>query len=288
MHRRSGFSESQGQDQIAGQHPVAYSNQIKPVAAPRSESIATLNARATLITLTALAPLPTAPTARPDSTPALYPLARRWALLALAGPTLSYRTIGPAPHPTTGYPDFAHLERPSVGLGAQVQVRRVLSGRWALAVGMGYHEYATHLALQQGDSVGATHLSLRDTYRLLTLPVQLSYALGAPRGRLAKALLFGAEVGWYRGGRSTEGSSCGCQQQTYSATDSLYAAYSLALSLGLDLRYRIGGRASRWQWVVQPTGRYILTPFVKPNSSGFSQRQPFSLGILTGLSWDIR
>jgi hypothetical protein len=215
---------------------------------------------------------------------------RRWALLATAGPTLSYRTIGAAPAALGTRPDFAHLERPAVGLGAQVQVRRVLSGRWALAVGLGYQEYATRLALQQVDSGRTTHLSQRDTYRLLTLPVQLSYALGAPRGPLAKALLLGAEVGWYRGGRSTEGSDCHCQQQTYTAgaTDSLYATHTLALSLGLDLRYRLGGPASRWQWLVQPTARYVLTPFVKPNSAGFSLRQPFSLGLFTGFSWDIR
>jgi hypothetical protein len=213
---------------------------------------------------------------------------RRWALLATVGPTLSYRTIGATPAALGNRPDFAHLERPALGLGAQVQVRRVLSGRWALAVGLGYQEYATHLALQQVDSGRTTHLNLRDTYRLLTLPVQLSYALGEPRGHLDKALLLGAEVGWYRGGRSTEGSDCGCQQQTYTATDSLYSAHSLALSLGLDLRYRLGGPTSRWQWLVQPTARYVLTPFVKPNTAGFSPRQPFSLGLLTGFSWDIR
>ena len=227
--------------------------------------------------------------ALPDSSPPAVPV-RRWALLATAGPTLSYRTIGAAPAALGTRPDFAHLERPAVGLGAQVQVRRVLSGRWALAVGLGYQEYATRLALQRGDSAGALRLSQRDTYRLLTLPVQLSYALGAPRGRLAKALLLGAEVGWYRGGRSTEGSDCGCQQQTYTAArgDSIYATHTLALSLGLDLRYRLGGPASRWQWLVQPTGRYVLTPFIKPNAAGFSPRQPFSLGVFTGFSWDIR
>ena len=233
--------------------------------------------------------LPASLAARPDSSPPGRP-ARRWALLATAGPTLSYRTIGPAPATLGTKPDFAHLERPAVGLGAQVQVRRVLSGRWALAVGLGYQEYATRLALQRADSGRSTQLKLRDTYRLLTLPVQLSYALGAPRGRLARALLLGAELGWYRGGRSTEGSTCSCQQQAYATatTDSLYSAKTLALSLGLDLRYRLGGPTSRWQWLVQPTGRYVLTPFVKPNAAGFSRRQPFSLGVFTGFSWDIR
>ncbi|TDN39803.1 hypothetical protein A8B98_17700 [Hymenobacter sp. UV11] len=232
-----------------------------------------------------LASLPVPLVARPDSLRPPYPPVRRWALLALAGPTLSYRTIGPAPA-TTGYPDFAHLERPAAGLGAQVQIRRVLSGRWALAVGVGYQEYATRLALQLADSGGA-RIRQRDTYRLLTLPVQLSYALGAPRGRLAKALLLGAEAGWYQGGRSTEGSDYGGHQRTYTATDSLYAAKTLALTLGLDLRYRLGRPDSRWQWLVQPTARYVLTPFVQTNTA-FSPRQPFSLGLFMGFSWDIR
>jgi len=212
---------------------------------------------------------------------------RRWALLATAGPTLSYRTIGATPAALGTRPDFAHLERPALGFGAQVQVRRVLTGRWALAVGLGYQQYATRLAVQVHDTL---RVRQRDTYQLLTLPVQLSYALGTPRGRLAKALLLGAEVGWYRGGRSTEGSDCGCQQSAYTATtaDSIYSAKSLALSLGLDLRYRLGGPFSRWQWLVQPTARYVLTPFVQPTAAGFSPRQPFSLGLFTGFSWDIR
>jgi hypothetical protein len=231
-------------------------------------------------------PLPAPLVARPDSTPPTPPI-RRWALLALAGPTLSYRTIGAAPTTAAG-PDFAHLERPAAGLGAQVQVRRVLTGRWALAAGLGYQEYATRLALQLSDSAGSRHLNQRDTYRLLTLPIQLSYALRAPRGRLAKALLVGTEMGWYQGGRSTEGSDCGCQQQAYSATSNPYRPWSLALSLGLDLRYRVGSPASRWQWVVQPTGRYVLTSLVGANALGFSARRPFSVGLLTGFSWDIR
>ena len=231
--------------------------------------------------------LPATVAARPDSTRPAPPV-RRWALLALAGPALSYRTLGPRPAAPTGSPDLAYLERPAAGLGAQVQVRRVLLGRWALAVGLGYQEYATRLALQLGDSAGSRHLNQRDTYRLLTLPVQLSYALGAPRGRLAKALLVGAEAGWYRGGRSTEGSDCGCQQQVYSAGGNPYRPWSLGLSLGLDLRYRVGSPASRWQWVVQPTGRYVLTSLAGANSLGFSTRHPFNAGLLTGFSWDIR
>ncbi len=225
--------------------------------------------------------------ARPDSAPAAPPV-RRWALQVLAGPTVSYRTLGPAPVLAARHPDFARLERPALGLGAQVQVRRVLSGRWALAVGLGYHEYATRLALSLKDSAYAS-VHQRDNYRLLTVPVQLGYAFGVPKSRLSTALLLGAEPGWYLGGRSTEGSGCGCEQQAYSAAaGSPYRPLTVALSLGLDLRYRLGGAGARWQWLVQPTGRYVATPFVRSEAVGFTQRQPFSLGLLTGFSWDMR
>jgi hypothetical protein len=249
----------------------------------------TLALRSAALLLPLAPPLPAPLAERPDSLPPALPV-RRWALLAVAGPTLSYRTLGATtPAATTApRPDFARLERPALGFGAQVQVRRVLSGRWALAVGLGYQEYATRLALQVTTDTTAASVRQRDTYRLLTLPVQLGYALGAPRGRLAKALLVGAEVGWYQGGRSTEGNDCGCQQTTYTATASPYRPRTLALSLGLDLRYRVGGAAGRWQWVVQPTGRYVLTPFTSAATAGFTARQPFSLGLLTGFSWDLR
>jgi hypothetical protein len=223
--------------------------------------------------------------ARPDSTPPVPPV-RRWSLLVVAGPTLSYRTLGPAPTLAAGHPDFARLERPALGLGAQVQMRRVLSGRWALAAGLGYHEYATRLALSLKDTASVHQ---RDTYRLLTVPVQLGYALGSPKSRLTKGLLLGFEPGWYLGGRSTEGSGCGCEQQTYtSAGGSPYRSLTVAFSLGLDLRLRLGSADSRWQWLVQPTGRYVATPFVRSDAIGFTRRQPFSLGLLTGFSWDVR
>ena len=72
------------------------------------------------------------------------------------------------------------------------------------------------------------------------------------------------------------------------ATGSPYRPWSLALTLGLDLRYQIGGAASRWHWLAQPTARYIITPFVRSDAVNYTQRQPFSLGLLTGFSWDMR
>ncbi len=228
--------------------------------------------------------------ARPDSTRPPLPLARRWALQLMAGPALSYRRLAAAP-PVAGRPNTAPLERPALGFGAQVQVRRVLTGRWALAGGLGYHEYATELMLRVLPAPGADSAARavwqRDSYRLLTVPVQLGYALGVPRSSWQAAVLAGAEAGFYLSGRSTEGSACDCQQLAYpNAAASPYRPWSLALSLGLDFRYRLGH--SRWQWLVQPTGRYVLSPFVRARTSGFAPRQPFSLGVLTGFSWDVR
>jgi Outer membrane protein beta-barrel domain len=228
--------------------------------------------------------------ARPDSLRPPRPPARRWALQLVAGPTFSYRNLAAAP-PIAGRPNTAPLERPALGFGAQVQVRRVLTGRWALVAGLGYHEYATELMLRVlptpwADSA-ARAVWQRDSYRLLTVPVQLGYALGAPRGPWQAAVLAGAEANLYLSGRSTEGSTCDCQQLAYpNAAASPFRPWSLALSLGFDLRYRLG--TSRWQWLVQPTGRYVLSPFVRADAAGFAPRQPFSLGVLTGFSWDVR
>lgn len=237
------------------------------------------------------------PAARPDTTrPApARPQPARWALLVLAGPTLSYRTLGPAADLVSAA--VTSRERPALGLGAQVQLRRVLSGRWSVAGGLGYQEYATRFALQVRTPRDSTYqaVSQRDSYRLLTLPLQVGYALRGTRGRLATAVLAGAEPAWYQGGRSTgsrpDSTGCGCQQQTYtSAAASPYRPWTLGLSLGLDLRYRLGrGPVPRWYLVAQPTGRYVLTPFVRPEAAGYlPARQPFSFGVLMGLAWKLR
>jgi len=254
-----------------------------------------------------------------DSSKSWFLPTRRWSVLVLAGPTLSFRTVRSA---TTGGLSYSSpltsastqsfngtrttstsvvdLERPAAGRSAQVQVRRVLTGRWALAFGAGYQEYATRLALQvmkrtplPASTSSASYIDStfsvhhRDAYQLLTLPLQLSYALGPPRGRLSFSVLGGLEPSWYVGGRTTEGTNCNCEQQSFSsASGSPYNAFSLGLSLGLDARYRLGGPASRWQWVLQPTGRYVASPFVR-SSTLYARRQPYSLGLLTGLAWEF-
>ena len=256
--------------------------------------------------------LPAPLAARPDSAGPWLPAARRWSVLALAGPTLSYRTTGQvfttpqsyatssAPATTVGAASPANLvasERPGLGWGAQVQGRRVLTGRWALALGAGYQEYAAQLTTQVSiartayanalDS--ALTLNHRETYRFFTLPVQLSYALGPPRGHLSLGLLGGLEPSWYQGGSTTLLTGTAARTLSFAAAaGSPYRSFSLAFSLGLDARYQLGGPASRWQLVVQPTARYLATPFVRDNAAGYTTRQPYSFGLLTGVAWQLR
>lgn len=275
-----------------------------------------LAARRARLLLQALA-LPAPLVARPDSAGPWLPPARRWSMLALVGPALSYRTTGQlftvqqsyaaAPAPTTTASNFAGrtlsadlaaLERPAAGLGAQVQVRRVLTGRWALALGAGYQEYATQLVGQVTVARAAYNTAVsdstftvnhRETYRFFTLPVQLSYALGSPRGRLSLGLLGGLEPSWYQGGSVTVLSGTTARSLSFSAAaGSPFNSFNLAASLGLDARYRLGRPASRWQLVVQPTARYVATSFVHGNASNYASRQPYSLGLLTGFSWQLR
>ncbi|WP_375417616.1 hypothetical protein [uncultured Hymenobacter sp.] len=239
---------------------------------------------------------------------------RRWALQAVAGPTLSYRTLrqpwraGPA--------ELTQLERPGLGWGAQVQLRRVLSGRWALAAGLGFQQYATQSAQVESSSnvsyvvwrAASTVAPRRDTYNLLVAPVQVSYALGSFGPRWQVAAVAGIEPGRYLGGRSAAfgnasaldnisppaasptpngmPTSFNFGQRTYTGAEtSPYRAWNLGLSLGLDLRYRLGP-ASRWQLLAQPTVRGLVSPFAQANAPDYSRR-PFSLGGLAGLSWDV-
>ena len=257
--------------------------------------------------------LPTSLDGSPDSVVMAKPVARRWALQLAAGPTLSYRQLSQPKMPD--YTSAIQLERPAVGMGAQVQLRGALSGRWALAAGVGFQQYASSLSIQvvttrNMGAVATTSVASvqnRDTYNLLVLPVQLSYALGAG-GRWQLAALGGLEPGLYLGGRSTAATlsqipqpntppnstsfptiaaNYGFTQRTYSGpAASPYRSWNLALSLGLDLRFR-PAPASRWQLLVQPVGRYVVTPFMRETAVDYSRR-PFSFGLLGGFSWDVR
>lgn len=244
-------------------------------------------------------------------------MARRWTVQLLAGPALTYRRLGAAggtAGPTGGASPTANfldrtgaavsvpaLERPAAGFGAQVQVRRELSGRWALSTGLGYHEYATALALttvavtagttppfptslpSNNDSSAAGY-HLRDTYRFLTVPARFSYRLGTGGRHFGFGLLAGADVALYLGGATTEGSTCGCATQPWGRTGSPYRPFSLALSLGADLRYRL---APRWELLAQPTATYFPASLARP-VSGFVPRYLLGGSTLLGFSYGLR
>ena len=268
---------------------------------------------------TQLQPLPTlqaAPEA-PRLSPAQVP--RRWALEVLAGPALTYRRLGAAARPDYPVPSSSspttnfytrtgtttsvtEQELPTGSFGAQVQVRRVLTGRWSVSTGLGYQEYATRLNLRTvpatirtisptgvlvlnvADSAKVSAVRLRDTYRFLTVPVRASYRLGAGGRHLGLGLLAGADVAWYLGGASAEGSACGCTSQALGRTGSPYRPLSLALSLGLDLRYRLG---PRWELLAQPTASYFLNSLARP-TMGFVPRYLLGGSALLGISYGLR
>ncbi len=240
------------------------------------------------------------------------PAARRWAVQVLAGPAATYRQLGTTalaalPPNSTLYNTGAAAsatarERPTLGFGAEVQLRRVLNGRWAVSAGLGYHEYATILNSNNlpvttrtnypygtgptiADSTAAARsFRLRDTYRFLTIPVRFSYQLGAGGPRLRFGVLAGADAAWYLGGATAEGSACGCETRTWGPTDSPYRPLSLALSLGLDVRYRL---APRWELLAQPTATYFLTSLARP-ALGFVPRHLLGGGALLGVSYELR
>jgi hypothetical protein len=268
------------------------------------------------------APRPVAVAALARPVPAVV---SRWAVQLVAGPGVTYRHLGtsslfyPAatlatPSPgtsinssgsvvrsfTTASASAAELERPALGYGAQLSIRRSLTPHWTLSGGLGYAEYATGLALRQVNASQITRASYdfafidslsrtngttirqRDTYRFLTVPLRAGYAWTTGR-RWQVGLLGGFEAAIYLGGTSTEGSACACQPQTWSSTGSPYRSLSLAASLGAEVRYRLAGP---WQLLAQPTASYLLTPLAKP-VSGYSIRHLFGATALLGVSYDL-
>jgi hypothetical protein len=235
--------------------------------------------------------------------------AQRWAIELMAGPAVTYRTLGqpaPADQPIataslngrTLTEPVKNLERPALGYGAQLQLRRVLNGRWAFSTGLGYHEYATSLSLRivpptrtpsfgtaaQVDDSTITTINTRDTYRFLTMPVRLSYQLGPGGRRFRYGVQAGADVALYLGGSSSEGSACGCEPRTMTLADNPYRRLSLALSAGLDLRYRV---APRWEILAQPTATYFMNSLARP-ALGYAPRRLFGAGLQLGTSFDLR
>ena len=251
--------------------------------------------------------------ARADSLPPL-PVAkvRRWALQALAGPALTARTLGAgqlayAPTPTNTYSPNNNLtrsavnnisaenERPATGFGAEVQLQRQLNGRWSLGTGLGYHTFATdqtvnvHVVYSSPtasnlppDSLGT--LRVRDTYHFLTLPLRVGYQLGAGPARLRYGLRAGAEVAFYLGGQSTEGGTYGGNSRSWDASGSPYRPFSLALSLGAEVRYQL---APGWELLAQPTLTHFVTSVARP-SSGYVPRYPLAATALVGVAYWLR
>ena len=251
-----------------------------------------------------LRPEQLAPTDTLPHQPALAPA--RWAIQVLAGPALTYRYLGstsqlsasgPSPigvnyNPTTnsGLPT---LERPALAGGGEVSIRRQLSGPWSISTGLGYVEYATRLALQLvrpastsrlgpvSDSIlGSIHR--RDTYHVVTIPLRLGYSR-ALSGRWRVGVLAGAEAAVYVGGRTSEGSACACQSQSWGTGISPYRRLSLGLSLGMEARYRLNGR---WELLAQPMGTYLLTPLNKLVTTN-SERHLLGASALLGAAWNL-
>ncbi|GAB3588963.1 hypothetical protein GCM10027345_42150 [Hymenobacter daeguensis] len=299
-------------------HPTTDTDAAAAAAAAQpTQTLAQLQARAVALELPAgpvraqLQPTATVPT-KPAATPL-----PRWSVQVLAGPALTYRQLGSAvpAYPLTpvttspGQYQYAQstiveLERPALAPSGQIQFRRTLNGRWALAGGLGYRQYASALAIRLyqttnpnyllangvsllNDSAQASTIHRRDTYNYLTVPVQASYALGIGHGRWRTALLAGAELGVYLGGTTSEGTACACTTRTWYPTGSPYRALSLALSLGLDVRYRLGPAASLWELLAQPQATYGFTSLTRAGS-GFDARYPFGGGLLLGVSRGLR
>ena len=286
------------------------------IPAIASEIWPAASTRATALQLPSLA-LP-ARLARADTLPPLpVALARRWAVQALAGPALTSRTLGfgqlsyaavsPTTPPSTGPSNNPFTrkatstwqpanEAAASGFGAEVQLHRQLSGRWSLSTGLGYHTFATSQTVDvrvtygppvatsnfRPDSVGS--LQVRNTYHFLTLPLRVGYQLGAGHPRLRYGLRAGADVAFYLGGRSFEGTSPGRTSSSWGASGSPYRSLSLALSLGADVRYQL---APAWEIVVQPTLTQFATSVAQP-TTGYVSRYPVAATALVGVAWWLR
>ena len=241
---------------------------------------------------------------QPDSAYLHKLLSRHWALLVLAGPALTHRRLGSSNtdlnstsppfvlSPTadsssrTSASQLAQQERQSTGFGVQVQVSKVLNGRWALSAGLGYQEFASYAKAVSvvanrfvpPTSSTATH---RDTYRFLTVPVQASYALGQAGGRWQYGLLAGGEAAIYLGGSTLKPNG---DINHWDTGNSPYRALSLALSAGLDVRYRL---SPRLEAVAQPSATYFLNALARP-TAGTSPRYLWGGSALLGVSYHLR
>lgn len=246
------------------------------------------------------------PTVRPQPDSAYLPkrLARRWALLVLAGPARTHYRPGSNAtdqadaQPLTNSPSVptsgannpakppAQQQRPGTGFEVRAQLSRVLNGRWALSAGLGYQKLGRNagvvrLASNRFGPSSDTSITHRDTFRFLTVPVQAHYALGPLGKHLRYGLVAGAEAAIYIGGSTLQPNG---SVQDWTGSPSPYRALSLALRAGLDIRYRL---SPRLEAVAQPTATYFLNPLARPDAN-LAPRYPWGGSALLGLSYHLR
>lgn len=229
--------------------------------------------------------------------PAPLPTAKpqRWAVQLLAGPALTYRHLSPGATPqiasnsvvVTNQARTAELERPTLGGGVQASLRYTLTQQLDLRTGLGYTEFATRLALQLVRAAtmpagldSATSIHRRDTYRFLVVPVRLGYGRSLS-ARWRVSVLGGVDAAFYLGGTTTEESACPCQPRSWGPTGSPYRTFSMAASLGGEVRYQLNGR---WALLAQPTATYLLSPLSKAPTT-YTQRHLFGATALLGAAW---
>ncbi|OUJ72227.1 hypothetical protein BXP70_19810 [Hymenobacter crusticola] len=255
-------------------------------------------------------PVPSPPTLPPPPAP----VGSRLAVQLLAGPALSYRYLG-RPGSDTLTNAVEKLERPAESYSAELGVTYTLTPRLTLLTGLGYTEYATRLDLTvkqpvvvyasfqrpvfqytngsfntlyvpdsvaSGDTEAEQHVRHRDVYRFVSVPVQVQYQLGTA-GRFGYGLLLGASANLYLGGRTTQASGCGCEQDNWHSSGSPFRLVSVGLTAGTTISYRL---AERWRLNLQPTFNYLLTPLAQDQTR--SARHLLSAGMRTGVSFDLR
>ena len=154
-----------------------------------------------------------------------------------------------------------------------------------LSAGLGYQEYASYVTtnevLTNRFMPNPGPFTARDTYRFLTLPVQAHYAMGLAGGRLRYGLVAGAEPAIYLGGSTLRANGT---LDRWNGSNSPYRTLSLALSAGLDMRYRI---SPRLEAVAQPTATYFLNSLPQP-AAGLTPRYLWGGSALLGISYHLR
>ena len=291
---------------LATNNPLPAATNFSVTAAAETATVATGRVAASPVALQLWAvPGPFVRT-QPDSFYLPKRLARHWALLVLAGPARTHRRLGSstpdemlAPTSSAGVglpttrPDsssttrrLAQQERQSTGAGVQVQASRVLNGRWTISAGLGYQEYASTVATTETSAdrfmvASTSTITHRDTYHFLTVPVQAHYALGQVGKRLRYGVVAGVEAAIYLFGSNLQLNG---SVRDWNASTSPYRLLNLALSTGLDVRYRL---APRLEVVAQPTATYFLNPLARP-ASGLPPRYLWGGSALLGLSYHLR